>query len=1017
MSPNLSKHHLEKLYHEIQTVILSRQSPVTGLLPASTAVNAHGDYTDAWVRDNVYSIIAPWALALAYKRSGEQHKSDELEQATIKLMRGLLQSMMRQSNKVEAFKHSLNPLDSLHAKYDTHSGLTVVADDAWGHLQIDATAIYLLMLAQMTASGLRMIHTYDEVDFVQNLIYYIASAFRTPDYGIWERGNKINNGNTEINASSLGMAKAALQALDGLNLFGTQASKRSVVHTVADALSMARTNLAALLPRESLSKEVDSALLSVIGFPAFAVGDNTLATRTRDEILKKLGGNYGLKRFLWDGHQTTIEDPSRLYYEHSELASFEHVESEWPLFFCYLYINALFSGNHKTARHYREKIEALMVEKDGIHLIPELYYVAAENIELEKENPKSQARLPNDNLPLVWAQSLYYTATLLDEGYLYPGDLDPLGLRGKTTQFARAQVALVVLAENEHVKHQLASNGVIAESIDDISPIRAISAPHLVEAYGQVGANQKLNLSGRPKRRLLSLATSQTYNLNDQQCLCLSWIQGDQSDDYSLRDAGLVAKMMKKEISHILEHWLNSEVAVFTFMVSEQLCRAPDSHLLFDCIKNYQLRMADENIGYASANLAYLASRENHLQIPNLCITPLASTARPGPEHIDWNNAATALLHKLKGDESEQVAQLLNFFDEKEFASPASDSNTKLTLLDLLHHIYQQAMEQHHWLVTRATFALSHRRKSDLADYLSVLSARHFSVIVGENKNCEFGLHPALNNHEIVEVLCDASNHPVEHSLLQEILELIGVFQRTKPQFFDGLRSIHLHNLLRLCDKQRAEHNHIQTVLTVGTYSPHELLEKLNDIFQSMHLKFSADLKKNLAIASGDEEMGAMDMDWFEWRFERGMIMSLNRDFLENIWKCLSLAPQLIFGDTYNPNCVIQSSLIQSSMTPGEEIFAQLIDNALAQLHPPYFKSALVEGLVALTTFHEQYPTAQFNGPINLETILEMAAIDFCEQEHHANPTTRKIDILLEESPQKLAHYFHKVFKSRAQHL
>jgi Glycosyl hydrolases family 15. len=144
MKHRASSHSLNQLYQEIQTVILSRQSPITGLLPASTAVNAHGDYTDAWVRDNVYSIIAPWALAMAFRRSGDQQKCDELEQASIKLMRGLLQSMMRQADKVEAFKHSLNPLDSLHAKYDTHSGLTVVADDAWGHLQIDATSIYLL---------------------------------------------------------------------------------------------------------------------------------------------------------------------------------------------------------------------------------------------------------------------------------------------------------------------------------------------------------------------------------------------------------------------------------------------------------------------------------------------------------------------------------------------------------------------------------------------------------------------------------------------------------------------------------------------------------------------------------------------------------------------------------------------------------------------------------------------------------------------------------------------------------
>ena len=78
----------------------------------------------------------------------------------------------------------------------------VVGDFDWGHLQIDATALYLLMLAQMTASGegrggsgwgrwveivfhpphpgLQIIYTLDEVAFVQNLVFYVEEAFKTP---------------------------------------------------------------------------------------------------------------------------------------------------------------------------------------------------------------------------------------------------------------------------------------------------------------------------------------------------------------------------------------------------------------------------------------------------------------------------------------------------------------------------------------------------------------------------------------------------------------------------------------------------------------------------------------------------------------------------------------------------------------------------------------------------------------------------------------------------------------------
>lgn len=59
---------LDYYYRIISAIILSKQNPVTGLIPASVAVNSHGDYRDAWVRDNVYSILAVFGLSLAYRR-------------------------------------------------------------------------------------------------------------------------------------------------------------------------------------------------------------------------------------------------------------------------------------------------------------------------------------------------------------------------------------------------------------------------------------------------------------------------------------------------------------------------------------------------------------------------------------------------------------------------------------------------------------------------------------------------------------------------------------------------------------------------------------------------------------------------------------------------------------------------------------------------------------------------------------------------------------------------------------
>ena len=53
---------LERLDRSIERVVLQRQDPISGLLPASTAHTVHGDYGDAWVRDCVYSIQCVWGL-------------------------------------------------------------------------------------------------------------------------------------------------------------------------------------------------------------------------------------------------------------------------------------------------------------------------------------------------------------------------------------------------------------------------------------------------------------------------------------------------------------------------------------------------------------------------------------------------------------------------------------------------------------------------------------------------------------------------------------------------------------------------------------------------------------------------------------------------------------------------------------------------------------------------------------------------------------------------------------------
>jgi phosphorylase kinase alpha/beta subunit len=846
------------------------------------------------------------------------------------------------------------------------------------------------MLAQMSASGLRIVCTPDEVDFVQNLIYYISSAYRTPDYGIWERGNKVNNGKTEINASSVGMAKAALQALDGFNLFGKHADKRGIVHVIADGISLARTTLASLLPRESISKETDSALLSIIGFPAFAVGKETLATQTRDSVLTKLGGNYGCKRFLWDGHQTVLEESSRIYYEHIELVNFAHIESEWPLFFTYLYITALFDGSDATAKYYRKKLESLMVNVNGFGLLPELYYLPLDNIEAEKKNPRSQTRVPNENIPLVWAQSLYLTGLMLDEGLVSTDDLDPLKMRRRSTRFIKSNIALVVLAENDSIKQQLAKYGVIAESLQDIKPMGVVSATGLMEAYAHVGENKALGLTGRPRRRAQSLATSQTYEINNKIYLSLSWLQTER-EDYRLSDAQWVIENLIREIEFIHKHWLSNEVAVFTFMMDKNLSKMPNAELLFEALRGLQLRTEFDYVGYASANLAYRASRVNHLNIPYAHIPSISMTTQI--------LSLTPRDDALQPEQLEPVARALleNFYTESDIITYRRfdkyvknhnlDDNVgvngaHITVMDLIRDVFARSQKMNYWLLSRFCFAQFNYTFIDLADSLTLLAARNLTISVGDNNFTEIKIDQSFSNVSYFESVRQLFPDLLERTLVQELLSAIGSLIRSEPMLFDGLHSVQLRNFMLRCAMDKGDAEDVSLLEWIGLQSPAKLYKKIRTILTSRKKVFAQGInhitpyKIHHQENSEDENpihSSTIDTDWLEWRTARGLITHFDSNFLKDIWYSLMCAKVLVFGIDGHGSA-LDCEITRSSMTPGEESFAHLIDQLTHQLHPAYYKSTVVEALYAFTQFCINRPEARFHQPLVFRHVLEHAA-------------------------------------------
>uniref|UniRef100_A0A673GXX2 Phosphorylase b kinase regulatory subunit n=1 Tax=Sinocyclocheilus rhinocerous TaxID=307959 RepID=A0A673GXX2_9TELE len=554
------------------------QDPVTGLLP--------GDETlpHAWVRDNVYCILSVWALSLAYRKNADRDedkaKAYELEQSVVKLMRGLLQCTIRQLDKVEKFKYSKSTKDCLHAKYHTGTCATVVGDQEWGHLQVDATSIFMLFLAQMTASGLKIVYTRDEVDVVQNLIFYIESAYKVADFGMWERGDKTNTGIPEINASSIGMAKAALEALDGLNLFGAKGGPESVVHSLADDIQHCQSILSSMLPRASTSKEVDAGVLSIISYPAFAVEDIDIVNITKEEIISKLQGRYGCCRFLRDGHKTPREDPNRLYYESSELKLFENIECEWPLFWTYLILDGVFINSPEQVQEYREALDSILIRgKNGLRLVPELYSVPPDKVDEEYVNPHTVERVPVGKCPLKWGQSLYILGNLLAEGFLAAGEIDPLNRRLSTVPKPDVVVQVSLLAENDEIKQRLQSHGIDAETLEDVHPIRVQPSRVLSHIYARLGRNQRLGLTGRPYRRIGVLGTSKFYIIRNT-IFTFTPQFVDHHEFYLALDNHMIVEMLRIDLSYLCSRWRMTGRPTITFPISHSMLT--DDHKQID---------------------------------------------------------------------------------------------------------------------------------------------------------------------------------------------------------------------------------------------------------------------------------------------------------------------------------------------------------------------------------------------------------------------------------------------------
>ncbi|XP_042616522.1 phosphorylase b kinase regulatory subunit beta isoform X1 [Cyprinus carpio] len=986
---------LDRYYSSVKCTILNYQSPTTGLFPVKTSSTCK----EAKVRDSLYCAASIWALSLAYRRiDDDMGRTHELEHSAIKCMRGILYCYMRQSDKVEKFKQDPSPSTCIHSIFNVQTGDEIYSNEEYSHLQIDAMSLFLLYLVEMICSGLQIIYNTDEVSFIQNLVFCVERAYRVPDFGMWERGSKYNNGSTELHSSSVGLAKAALEAINGFNLFGNQGCSWSVIFVDLDAHNRNRQTLCSLLPRESRSHNTDSALLPCISYPAFAVDDDALYSQTLDKIVRKLKGKYGFKRFLRDGYRTANEDKNRRHYKPAEMKLFDGIECEFPLFFIYMMIDGVFRGNPAQVKEYQELLEAVIFQSSEGNLRTNTYaQKMADFVEAEQKNHGSQKRFPSnsgrDGMLFLWGQALYNIAKLLVDGLIRPKDIDPIhryvprqDQRNVSMRYSNqgpiendVVIHVALIAESQRLQVFLNTYGIQTQTPQQVEPIQIWPQKELVKAYRFLAINKKLGLSGRPERPVGCIGTCKIYRILGKTVVCYP-IVFDLSDFYLSQDVMLLIDDIKNALQFIKQYWKMPGRPLFLALIREDNIKGSRFNPILDMLASFK----KGNIGGVKVHVDRLQTlisgavveqldflRVNEAEIPEFksfeelelpkhskvkrqTSTPNASDLEQQPEiNIEeWLHKSTfEILQKFNDcDCLASQAQLASILLRKE--GPDFFSRNE-NLKDDLERIYRRAGSRKLWSVVRLAASLLTKLVDSLAPSITSVLVHGKQVTLGLFGHEEIVISNPLSPGVIKDIIYSkCSPHGEREAVLQQELVIhIGWIISNNPELFSGMLKIRVGWIV-----QAMKH---ELKIRAGDMAP-------QDIYQMS----PSDVKQLLLDVLQPQQTGRT------WLNRRQIDGSLNRNplgFYDRVWQILERTPNgIMVGGKHLPQ---QPTL--SDMTMYEMNFSLLVEDTLKNIVLPEYRQIIVELLMVVSVLLERNPELEFQEAVDLDWLVKDAFADF----------------------------------------
>ncbi|XP_042186772.1 phosphorylase b kinase regulatory subunit beta-like isoform X4 [Oncorhynchus tshawytscha] len=931
---------LDRYYNAVKTTILNYQSPTTGLFPTKTCSSCK----EAKVRDSLYCAASSWALALAYRRiDDDMGRTHELEHSAIKCMRGILYCYMRQSDKVEEFKQDPSPSKCLHSIFNVDTGDEILSYDDYHHLQIDALSLFLLYLVEMVCSGLQIIYNTDEVSFIQNLVFCVERAYRVPDFGMWERGSKYNNGSTELHSSSVGLAKAALEAINGFNLFGNQGCSWSVIFVDLDAHNRNRQTLSSLLPRESRSHNTDAALLPCISYPAFAVDDDALYSQTLDKVVRKLKGKYGFKRFLRDGYRTANEDENRRHYKSAEMKLFDGIECEFPIFFIFMMIDGVFRGNNAQVKEYQDLLTPIIFQSFEVDEL-----ISPQDIDpIKRYVPRQDQR----NVSMRYS----------NQG---PIDNDTV-------------VHVALIAESQRLQVFLNTYGIQTQTPQQVEPIQIWAQKELVNAYRFLAVNKKLGLSGRPERPVGCMGTCKIYRILGKTVVCYP-IVFDLSDFYLSQDVMLLIDDIENALQFIKHSWKMKGRPLFLVLIREDNIKGSRFNPVLDMLASFKKGRVGgvkvhvdrlqtlisgaivEQLDFLRVNEAEIPEFKNfqelempkHSKVKRQTSTPNASNLEQQPE-IDieeWKHKSTnEIMQKFYDcDCLASQAQLASILMKKEGPDFFAKDET---LMEDMERLYRRAGTRKLWLAVRYAAAVIMKFASSIAPHITTLVVHGKQVTLGLFGHEEEVISNPLSPGVIKGILYSKCSGEREAVLQQELVIHIGWIISNTPELFSGMLKIRVGWIVQAMKHELA--------IRAGDMPP-------QDIYQMS----PSDVKQLLLDVLQPQQHGR---SWINRRQIDGSLNRTPHGFYDRVWQTLERTCNgIVVAGIHLPQ---QPTL--SDMTMYEMNFSLLVEDTLKDIVLPEYRQIVVELLMVVSIVLERNPELEFSEKVDLDVLVKEAFHDF----------------------------------------